>query len=302
MNEHPGILCAVDLSWRSEGAFTYAIAVAKARRAPLDLLFAASARREFGRRVRTRVARLAELRRRAVAAGVEMTVTVQHGNPADVILERAATAAGAPQLIVLGAPSRRGLERLGSLSVAQKVVHQIDRPALVVPDAGVGAAGAAPFRRVLGAIDFSPASLSALDEAVRVLRQDGGTLRLLHVVDVIQPAVPRTVLEFPAIDVTELLRESAARRLRTLLPLSHDLYGRVHPHVTVGRVVEQIVQNANELKADLVVLGVRKRRGLARFLGSTTGRVLRRVGCPVLVVPAPREERRADADLHAIAA
>ena len=40
MNQHTRIMCAVDLSWRSEGAFNCAVAIAKSRRAPLDVLFA----------------------------------------------------------------------------------------------------------------------------------------------------------------------------------------------------------------------------------------------------------------------
>lgn len=77
---------------------------------------------------------LAELRRRASAVHVDMTVTVQHGKPADVILCHAtSSSAVSPELIVLGAPSRHGRERFSSPSVAQAVVHQIDRPTLIVP-------------------------------------------------------------------------------------------------------------------------------------------------------------------------
>jgi nucleotide-binding universal stress UspA family protein len=144
--------------------------------------------------------------------------------------------------------------------------------------------------------------MSSLDAAVRVLRQDGGTMRLLYVVDIVRSAAPRIALEFPMIDYTEPLTEYARRRLRTLLALSQELYGRVQAQAAVGLVIDQIVRNANELKADLVVLGVRKRGRLASLLGSTTGSALRRVECPVLAVPARKNERRADAELHAIAA
>jgi nucleotide-binding universal stress UspA family protein len=297
-------MCAVDLSWRSEGAFNYAVALAKSRRARLDLLFAVSPRNPFSWRARERIAQLAELRRRASSVDVDMAVTVQHGKPADVILQHATSSTtGSPELIVLGAPGRRGLDRFRLPSVAQAVVHQTDCPILVVPGSEFAASDVnAPFRRVLCAIDFSPASMSALDEAFRILREGGGTTRLLHVVDVAHSAVPRIALEFTAIDYAELLTKYAQRRLRTLVPLSQELYGRVHTQVAVGLVIDQIVRNANELNADLIVLGIRKRGGLARLLGSTTGRALRRAECPVLVVPARKNEARADAHLHAIAA
>ena len=41
-------------------------------------------------------------------------------------------------------------------------------------------------------------------------------------------------MEFPALDYTELLTKHAGRRLRTLLPASEELYGRVHTQVAVG--------------------------------------------------------------------
>ena len=304
MNEQMRIMCAVDLSRRSEGAFEYAVALAKSRRVQLELLFAVSPRNPFIWRARERVAQLVKLRQRASAAQVDMTVTVQHGKPADVILQRATSShTGSPQLIVLGAPSRRGIARISSPSVAQAVVHDIDRPTLVVPGSEVaGSSVPVPFRRILCAIDFSSASMSALDEAVRLLKEGHGTMTLLHVVDVVHPAVPRIALEFPAFDHTTLLTEYAGRRLHSLLPVSEELDGRVHTQVAVGLTVDEIVRNAKDLKADLVVLGVRKRGGLARLLGSTTGHALRRTECPVLAVPADNNEWRADADLHAIAA
>jgi nucleotide-binding universal stress UspA family protein len=193
-------------------------------------------------------------------------------------------------LIVLGAPSRRrGLDRFRSPSAAQAVVHETDGPTLVVPGSEFVASSVnVPFRRVLCAIDFSPASMSALDEAHRIIRHEGATMRLLHVVDIVQPAVPRLTLEFPVSDYTEQLRNDAWHQLHRLLPLSRELYGRVHLQVAVGLVVDQIVRNAHEFNADLVVLGVSKRGRLARLLHSTTGHALQRLNRPVLAVPESR--------------
>jgi nucleotide-binding universal stress UspA family protein len=75
------------------------------------------------------------------------------------------------------------------------------------------------FRRVLCATDFSPASMSALDEALKIIRDDGGAMRLLHVVDIAQFPVPRVALEFDAIDHTKELSKDAWRQLSLLLPL-----------------------------------------------------------------------------------
>jgi nucleotide-binding universal stress UspA family protein len=62
----------------------------------------------------------------------------------------------------------------------------------------------------------------------------------------------------------------------------------VEAQLSVGLVVDEIARSARELKADIVVVGVKKRGWLARLLNSTTGRALRRVNCPILAVPAPQ--------------
>jgi len=144
--------------------------------------------------------------------------------------------------------------------------------------------------------------MSAVEETYRIARQDGGTVRLLHVVDMARPAVPRTALEFSPLDDTEQLKAHAWRQFRRLLPLSRELHGRVHPHVTTGLVMDQIVSNARDIGADLVVLGVQKRGVLGRLFGSTTSRAFSRLSSPVLAVPVPVSALRADANLPAIAA
>jgi nucleotide-binding universal stress UspA family protein len=58
-----------------------------------------------------------------------------------------------------------------------------------------------------------------------------------------------------------------------------------------GDPVEHIVAAADELRAELVVMPTAWRSGVFEALnGSTTERVLRRMGCPVLAVPATRPQ------------
>ncbi|MEO7208007.1 MAG: universal stress protein [Steroidobacteraceae bacterium] len=66
-------------------------------------------------------------------------------------------------------------------------------------------------------------------------------------------------------------------------------YG-LHPHATLvetvaGQAVELIVSHAQEIGADLIVMGTHGRRGLRRFaLGSDAEQVARLAGIPVLLV------------------
>lgn len=60
---------------------------------------------------------------------------------------------------------------------------------------------------------------------------------------------------------------------------------RVHPRLRVGGPADEVALLAAELEADLVLVGTHVRHGVRQlFLGSVTEAVVRRCGCPVLVV------------------
>jgi len=55
-------------------------------------------------------------------------------------------------------------------------------------------------------------------------------------------------------------------------------------HETYGEPAEQLVEKAQELEADLLVVGRRSRSPLRALLGSVSSKVVRRAPCDVLVV------------------
>src|SRR5690606_15718234 len=97
-------------------------------------------------------------------------------------------------------------------------------------------------------------------------------------------------------DLQQRLLDEAREELRSLLAELHDgLGGSANLHLGIGNVVNEITRQADALDADLLVLGAHG-SSLVRDLivGSTTERVLRRTGRPLLVVrrPAPRGYRQ----------
>ena len=58
------------------------------------------------------------------------------------------------------------------------------------------------------------------------------------------------------------------------------------------RIADAIVASADELAADLIVLGARGLAGVAAFLGSVSNHVLKHATRPVLVIPAKAAARR----------
>jgi universal stress protein A len=57
-----------------------------------------------------------------------------------------------------------------------------------------------------------------------------------------------------------------------------------HQHIVLGRPEVEIHAKAEELGADLIVVGSHGRHGLALLLGSTANGVLHGAGCDVLAV------------------
>src|SRR5690348_15468132 len=116
------ILCAIDLEKASERAFDRALNLAVLGHAKLFILHATPPTLPFSWRARERLQYLTELRERAHAAGVDVRVEEQHGDPARVIVLHAN--ARKVDLVVLGSNRRRGWRRLKEGSVAERVLRR----------------------------------------------------------------------------------------------------------------------------------------------------------------------------------
>ena len=125
------ILCAIDLEKASERAFDRALNLAIISGAKLHLLHATPATVPFSRRAPERLRYLTELRERADAAGVQVRVDEQHGDPARVIVLHAN--ASKVDLLVLGSNRRRGWTRVREGSVSERVLRRAAWPVLIVP-------------------------------------------------------------------------------------------------------------------------------------------------------------------------
>ena len=143
------------------------------------------------------------------------------------------------------------------------------------------------YEKILVAVDGSATSLRGLDEAIKVAKSTGGRLLLVHVVDelVIATDYVPTVYSAP---IFEALRESGAKILAQAATVVRraDLSCEQKLVETLsGRVADEIVKQAGEWRADLIVMGTHGRRGLKRLaLGSDAEMVLRLSSVPVLLI------------------
>lgn len=138
------------------------------------------------------------------------------------------------------------------------------------------------FTHILTPIDGSEASFKALDEAAKLARSFGSKLTILHVVDT------RHLLEYEEQEREDLLKKLRVRGAEVL----KEAESKVKPFNIIfestmkeGNPAEVIVETADELKAELIVIGTRGLTGLRKMvLGSTTYKVVEWASCHVLVV------------------
>jgi len=149
---------------------------------------------------------------------------------------------------------------------------------------------ASPVEKVLVPLDFSDASGRLIAAAEETARTQGASLHLLHVVE---PVATATGLETdPAmvqLQVAQDLDAEECIETERLRKLAADIAARgisCTSAVRFGLPVDEIISSARDLGVSLVVMGSHGHGALYHlFTGSVVTGVLRRIECPVLVVP-----------------
>jgi nucleotide-binding universal stress UspA family protein len=138
--------------------------------------------------------------------------------------------------------------------------------------------------RILVPTDFSEPSIEALELAIELASRFSASVTLLHAQemptyvfpDAVMPVTPQVVAELEKSSKDEL--ERIAGRVRAAgIP--------VNTKTVLGPNDGEICRFAEEMNADLIVMGTHGRTGLRHvLLGSVAEKVVRRAPCPVLTV------------------
>ncbi len=145
------------------------------------------------------------------------------------------------------------------------------------------------FKIILFATDFSDCSDKAFEYAYALSKIAGARLELIHTID--EPVDLRGFyVPHVSFDVLfKEIEESANKMMKEFCEenLSEtDNYGIL---VVPGVSHEEIIKQAANVNADVIVMGTQGRSGLDHVLfGSTTEKVLRKSKIPVLSVPNPK--------------
>jgi nucleotide-binding universal stress UspA family protein len=150
------------------------------------------------------------------------------------------------------------------------------------------------MRRIVCPTDFSAASARAYEHALVLATWYRASLTVLHVLPVPVVAPPALPLVRSGMLIDGSMRDAVQADLSSLVEPARRAGLHVAGELGDGNPATEAVRVAQEVHADLIVMGTHGRTGLQRWvLGSVAESVLRRAPCPVLTVP-PRAGGRPD--------
>jgi universal stress protein A len=141
------------------------------------------------------------------------------------------------------------------------------------------------FETILVAVDFSDSSDNAFQRALLMAKQIDARLIVLHVVN--EPIDIRgyyvSPISFEKLD--REIEEGAKKMMDTFCQKYLNDFENYESVIVSGQPHEQIISQATEKNADLIVLGTHGRSGFDHVLfGSTAEKVVRKSPYPVLTI------------------
>jgi len=138
------------------------------------------------------------------------------------------------------------------------------------------------YTRIILAVDLAETSESpkGLEQAVELAKAGGGALRLVNV----QPVVPATFMEYIPADFDMEQMKRAQETLDSLLAAVDLPAERKSAMARAGGIYHELLQEAADWNADLIVVGSHRPVMSDYLLGSNAKTIVRHAQCSVLVV------------------
>lgn len=287
------ILCPTDFSEHSAAALRMAGGVAKAFGAKVLVLHAQrleapvyftaaqtqALKTQLRRSWRAAWAFVNDFANQHLPEGVQHSVVLVEEDPVAAVLSVLKDSRAG--LLVMGTHGRTGLARIRMGSVTESVLRQVAVPMLTVGPRIKPSAALGSIRRVLCPVNYSELSSAALEHASAIAEKTGAELIALHVTENKTGTAPAP--------------EDAQTKLCEWVPAGARDRCKVRERIRVGNAAEQVVAEAKEARADLLVIGARPRSLFGTILfGSTTELTIRTAPCPVLAVIRKQGDKTKD--------
>lgn len=139
----------------------------------------------------------------------------------------------------------------------------------------------ANYQHILAAVDLSDENRIVASRAQEMAQDSHAKLTLLHVVEYIPVDIYGEVMMPMDQDLEEQMLGHAKSRLSDLI---QSMETPAEQRIARGSTKAEIINIAEEIKADLIVIGRHGRHGISRLLGATANAVLHNAPCDVLAV------------------
>ena len=141
------------------------------------------------------------------------------------------------------------------------------------------------LRRILVAIDLTPACAAVFAKAVLLAKRSGAELLVAHVYRPPNVALAEAVAPGVYDEWDQNLRSEVARRLDPLVETARRQLVHARALILSGLPRKALLAAAMENRTDLIVIGARRPRGLARiFRRSLASRIASAARCEVVTV------------------
>ena len=137
------------------------------------------------------------------------------------------------------------------------------------------------YHTILIAIDFSKDSNEVAKRAVSIAQSHHSALHVVHVIEPMTLAYNENTM----VDLSNIEKEVEDHAKLQLQKFGDRFHiPKSHQHFLLGSPAKQIHELADNIVADLIVIGSHGRSGFALLLGSTANSVLHGSKCDVLAV------------------
>lgn len=138
------------------------------------------------------------------------------------------------------------------------------------------------FKKILVPVDIAETDIAqpAIAAALEQARLSDGAVRLINV----QSLLPATFMDYVPADFDRAQKERAETAMNKLMAGVAVDPARISSVVRIGGVYPEILTEADEWGADLIVIGSHRPAMSTYLLGSNAKTVVRHAKCSVLVV------------------
>ena len=183
-----------------------------------------------------------------------------------------------PGLLVLGTHGRSGLAKLFLGSVAERALREASCPVLTVgPHVRSSKVSGTKAKHFLVPTDLSPESTHALAYGMSLAKAEADDVTLLHVLNP-HPGDPAK---------TAPSASEVKNQLAKVLDQNSDAAAIVSPRVEFGAPAPTIVAVAEQMRSDLIVMGLRAWSTDGAPMWRTAYEVVIHARCPVLSMKSP---------------